>query len=182
MCSKIFNDKRIKLNNFVIPCRLLSLNERGKDDIDHQIEIAVSEVLQSNEILSEYFISCFSRVYSMQESSLFEIQFLKHKIEKDILSIPYNKKYRSDFDFENNWPKVLYHIGGTYRRLKLYPKSLQYFNKSIKLNKNNYWPYLGKALVYYSMDKKQKAFVNIKRAEKLTNSLEVKYYKEILGF
>ena len=82
---------------------------------------------------------------------------------------------------------VLYHIGETYRRLGLYKESLSYFNRAISLDKNDYFPYLGKALIYHVAGDRRKCLENIQRAEEFSqdserNQLEVKIYKEIFGF
>jgi tetratricopeptide (TPR) repeat protein len=101
-------------------------------------------------------------------------------IKKRLSEDPWYREYSSNL--EKYWPDVLYYIGETYRRLGLYDKSLTYFNESIVLDGNDYRPYLGLALTYNALGKRQKTHDNIVRAEELTGNLEVKYYKEILGF
>jgi len=42
-------------------------------------------------------------------------------------------------------------------------------------------PYVGRALIYYSLGENNKVQENLKIAETLTDSMDVQYYKEILG-
>jgi len=64
----------------------------------------------------------------------------------------------------------------------LYKELVVYFNNAIDLDENNYLAYLGKALVYHTLGQKQKARESIYKAEEKSNSnsVEIKYYKEIL--
>jgi len=134
----------------------------------------------------EIAISSLETLHMTDPELLWRLQFRKNEIKQRIIDEDCPRtttidKFKSKF--EKNWPRVLYHIGETYRRLKLYQKSLTYFNKAIEEGNSRYfWPYLGKALLYHAMGDREKTSKNINIAEDLTNSLEVKYYKEILGF
>ena len=43
-------------------------------------------------------------------------------------------------------------------------------------------PYIGCALTYFVLGNRQKAYENIHKIETISDCLEAKYYKEILGF
>lgn len=171
-----------KLEAFYLAHHFPSLKERGKrkDELEGRIKAAVWEVLRFNDGLCERAISCFETIYLMDANSLWNLRFLKDRLKK---------MYAEDFwvnevqisNFERNWPSVLYHIGETYRRLGLYRKSLQYFKRAITLDDSNYLPYIGRALTYNKLGNRQRSAENINRAERISDNLEAKYYKEILG-
>jgi len=185
--SKLLGSKGIKPVKFSISCNLPSLSELGKREfeINRQIVITMSLLLSFECNLWEEAISNMHTLYLMNPESLWKVQFLKGEIKEKMMKIYSDSEYSPKLnksDFNRKWTVLLYHIGETYRRLKLYQKSLAYFNKAIEEGNSRYfWPYLGKALLYHAMGDREKASKNISIAEKLTNSLEVKYYKEILG-
>jgi len=178
----ILDPNKYKLDSFPPPCNFISLSERGKreNDIKH-INISVWEALEYPHELSECAISYFGTLYLMDQDSLWKIQFSKEEIKETFMNDPWLKEIIPAYIFEKQWPSVLYHVGETYRRLKLYKEALTYFNKAIALDENNYLPYIGRALVYHTFGDKGKAQDNINRADEFSESVEIKYYKEILG-
>ena len=185
--SKMFNSDRPKnrvvssLPQFVFP----SLAEFGKNQ-EYRDSItgnAVFNSIMNDNGLSERAICHFKTLYLMSPNELWNLQFSRERIKE----LFFDNKYLTETILDNNfsqkqWPWVLYHIGETYRRLKLYKEALVYFNNAIDLDEKNYLVYLGRALVYHALGEKQKARESIYKAEEKSNSnsLEIRYYKEIL--
>jgi len=191
--SQIFRADRYEPD--LLSCKFISLAERGKskDSINQASTIAIWKVVESGEMgreaddelqggLSEEAVSYFKTLYLMNPNELWNLQFSEEKIKKMLSKHPLVNDFISNsIIFERNWPLIIYHIGETYRRLKLYKEALVYFNNAITLDKNSYLPYLGQSLTYYALGEKSKAHNSIKKAEELSESIEVKYYKNILG-
>ncbi len=131
--------------------------------------------------LCDYAVALFQTSRSMNAPGFDSIAFYKERIEQVLKSDFYLKHaFREANLFDNRWPLVLYHVGELFRREKMYEQAIQFFDASIALNKNNYLPYLGKALVLYSLDRTEDVRKNIDIADKLSSSREIQRYKELL--
>jgi len=185
--SRIFSSDKYKdrLVSFPPHSYSLSLEELGKNE-EYRDNVAGNAAFNSidgrNE-LSERALCHFKTLYLMNPDELWNLQFSREKIKELLFKNLWINEFISDNHFfQKQWPRVLYHIGETYRRLKLYKEAFAYFNNAIALDGSNYLPYLGRALIYHALGEKQKACENINKAEKNSkrDSLEIKYYKEIL--
>lgn len=194
MYSQIFRTDRYEPD--LASFNFLSLTERGKSEIDVEwaSTTAIWKVIESGDAiatvdsklkdeLSERAVSYFKTLYLMNPNELWNLQFSKEKIKR-ILSehALIDELISNSIIFKKRWPLIMYHVGETYRRLKLYKEALVYFNNAITLDKNSYLPYLGQSLTYHALGDKQKARESIYKAEEKSNSnlVEIKYYKEIL--
>ena len=189
-CS-IFDPDKHRSDSFSIPNSFLWLKEYGNNELaaNYRIQatiwnIVYSELIDKN-VSNERTIAGFKTAYLMNPGSLWDIQYsrdeMKNLIMKEHKSPLLGEDYENLFDFEKGWLIALYHIGETYRRLKLYRESLDYFNKAIAIDEAYYSPYIGLALAYYALGERQKVKENISKAESLSDALEIRYYKEILG-
>ena len=188
--SYILGSSRYKLDYPLFSFDFTPLKKRriNEDDIESAIKVAMWESgIGSDNTLNERAVLYLKTVYLIDTDSLWGIKDSKEKIKALFFTENSYKGYFDQFDtnFDAYWPQIFYHIGETYRRLKLYKESLIYFNEAIVLDEDNYLPYLGKALVYRALGDTPKARENINKAgEKAKGleecSLEVKYYKEIL--
>jgi tetratricopeptide (TPR) repeat protein len=165
-----------------------SLTELGQNrmNIKPQIEWMVWKIIERERDVDRVVKSVIDDLktcYLMDPCSLWEIQFLKKEIKRWLLTNSWVKQYllQHQDSYERNWPWVLYHVGETYYQLGLYQEALNYFNEIIVLAEEEYLPYLGLALVYDALGERGKARQNITKASELTDSLEVKYYKQIMG-
>lgn len=182
LCFRITDFNSAKLGSSLFYHNFLSLKERGrrKDEVDGRIKNAVWEVLGlGNDGLSERAISYFETVYLMNPDSLWAMSSSKDKIKKMLSEDFWTEEYI--VNFEKHWPKILYYTGEAYRRRGLYKEALSYFDEVILLDKDNHLPHIGRTLVYHALRDRYKASENINRAEQISDNLEVKYYKEILG-
>ena len=191
--SQIFKSDRYKLGppsyNF------LSLEERGKykDDVRWASAVAIWKVIESGGVtiaadcrlkdeLSERAICYFETLYSMNPDELWNLQFSEEKIKRILLKNPWVNEFISNSTiFKRRWPLIMYHVGETYRRLKLYKEALAYFNNAIALDKDSYLPYLGQSLTYHALGEKRKTQDSMRKAEEFSESIEIKHYKDILG-
>ena len=183
------------INNKVMFKELFDLRQAGISPLDtinipekqayyHPIPIirAVWEIIANKEYgLCEYSVKLFKSAYSLDTSCFNSIHLFKERI-KNILEKDFYLKHvmQDDTLFEGQWPMVLYHIGEMYRREKMYDKAVNFFDSSISQNNQNYLPYLGKALAFYSQDRKEEMVENLKKADKLTENREIQIYKELL--
>ncbi len=183
------------INNKVMFKKLFNLRQAGISPHDtinipekqayyHPIPIirGVWEIIANKEYgLCEYSVKLFKSAYSLDTSCFDSIHLFKERIKK-ILEEDFYLKHimQNDTLFEDQWPIVLYHIGEMYRREKMYDKALHFFDSSISQNNQNYLPYLGKALAFYSQDRKKEMVKNLKKADKLTENREIQIYKELL--
>ena len=182
--SLIFGSRKNKLD---LSCVFPFLKEfERKYDAENIIckvvyEIVTKPVYNFADI-TERTISDLETLYLTDPDLLEKIQFSKQRIEKDIIKDFFLERSISEFKtvYEKYWLQVFLYLGETCRRLKLYQKSLEYFSKAAVLDEDSYLPYLGRVLVYCALKDKEKAHEDIAKAEKLSDSLEVKYYKEIL--
>ncbi|MBU4333500.1 MAG: hypothetical protein KKD07_03555 [Candidatus Omnitrophica bacterium] len=185
-----------KYNSIFSLIQYPSLADRGKfkkNDVDCQIYIGIWEVVgtawreEDGEFVlkTEYrdrAISYFETLYQMDPSALWGLQFKKELIRTRLLNEYSSSELMARTEmFEKTWPILIYHIGETYRRMKLNNEALEDFDISTALNKEIYLPYVGRALIYYSLGENNKVQENLKIAETLTDSMDVQYYKEILG-
>ncbi|MBU0468960.1 MAG: hypothetical protein KKF78_02140, partial [Candidatus Omnitrophica bacterium] len=107
---------------------------------------------------------------------------IREKYENIYREDPTLKLYLAEENIiEKNWSNVLYFVGKTFMKLKLYEESLEYFNKTIEQDKDNYLPYLGIALINFELGNKDNARKYIGMAENLSDNDEINIYKEILG-
>lgn len=145
---------------------------------------AVFNSIQANNRFSERSLLFFEALFLMDPSSLWNIQYAKKEIKAFLSEDPYSREtILHDNLFDENWTRVLAHVGETYRIMQKYQEALVYFNQSIEYNQEDYTPFLGRALTYSSLNKKTEAKENIKKALvcKETNLEEIYMYKEILG-
>jgi len=85
-------------------------------------------------------------------------------------------------DFEEKWPVIFSHTGEALRRLGMYVKAVEYFNKAIGLDSKLCFPYLGRGLAYYKIgqiDKAKRDFDEM--AKRSCQQPLVGYYRELLG-
>ncbi len=186
----IFDSDKYRSNSFLIPhdFPLLEVGIKNDPVIRNQIKTAVwdtvwRQTIGLEDILNEAAVECFKTVHFMNPEVLWKMKDSREDMKKMVLDKKQNLllgKDHKDLDFEKGWLKVLYYIGETYRRLKLYDESLQYFNKAIAMDESYYSPYIGRALVYYALGERQKVKENIYKAESLSDAIEIICYKEIL--
>ena len=178
LSAKIFNHKL----SGITPSDTISIPE--KQAFYHPIPIirGVWEIIANKEYgLCEYSVKLFQSAYSLDSSCYDSIHLFKERIKK-ILEKDFYLKHvmQNDTLFDEQWPTVLYHIGEMFRREKNYDKAIKFFDSSISENDRNYLPYLGKALTYYSQERKEEVTKNLKKADKLTENREIEIYKDLL--
>ena len=156
-----------------------------KNAFYHPIPIirGVWEIIANKEYgLCEYSVTLFKSAHSLDTSCFDNIHVFKERIKKILEGDFYLKHVmQNDTLFNGQWPTVLYHIGEMFRREKIYDKAFTFFDSSIFKNDQNYLPYLGKALVYYSQERKEEMMENLNKADKLTEKREIEVYKELLS-
>ncbi|MBU4333354.1 MAG: tetratricopeptide repeat protein, partial [Candidatus Omnitrophica bacterium] len=134
-----------------------SLKEFGKiqENVNRIIGYAGFYSIENNNI-SERALYSFETLYLMDPGLLSNMRFLKENIRELLEQNQYISEDASDKKiFDSKWKQILYHIGETYRRMNMLEEALDYFNKAIALNDTYYLPYLGRTLVYYSLENKE---------------------------
>ena len=176
------NDKMIPYSNE--PFQAPSLKELGKNEdyISNRIEQAAFNAIEAVSGYSERALYNFKTLYLMNPEYLWNIQFSKDSIERDLLENKYVNNIFFKNSFDSKWPKVINHIAETYRRMNLYKEADVYYDKAIELDKDSYLPYLGKALLNCSQGNHNEVLKNIEKAKENANEnlSEVQYYKDII--
>ncbi len=178
--SKVANISDEQADFSIVVSDFPSLEKRGtrSDEIEGAIKRAAFESLRLPGGILERAVEYFETVYLMNPDALWNIQNIRERTENNLLNDDWLGGYLVDF----NWSLVFYYIGETYRRLGMYPESLEYFNKSINLDEDpqDYRLYIGKALVYDALGDSQNAWKNIHEAENISEKQEILYYKDII--
>jgi len=130
----------------------------------------------------EYAIKLFESARWLNPSALDSIQLFKERIKMIVQNDFYlSHVLQSDTTYDRQWPNVLYHAGELFRREKMYDKALAFFDASILQNNKNWLPYVGKALVFHSLNRKNEMVENLEYADQLGDSPEIRIYKELLS-
>lgn len=151
--------------------------KRSDCDIEEQKLCSVEELLLTSynnrdQTVSERAILCFKTLYFMDRNQLLKIRCDKEKIRDYILECMSDNEYVKNISVENYWPIILYHVGETYRRLRLYKEAVLYFKEAAALKKDYYLPYLGLTLTYHTLGDKKKTRYYFRQVEALSDGFE----------
>lgn len=150
------------------------VNFKKNDIVKHNKEEFYSDLLHAiwtlldTDFIEQYSLGLFCSLYTVDRERFDKISFLKKKIKQDISEHdPRGNLIKEIERIDKIWPDVLYCIAETYRIFGLPEKALVFYDKAIKLNENNYLYYLGRAIVYYSLNDMGSAYNNLQNVESL---------------
>ena len=136
--------------------------------------------------MSERFVSFLNTAYYFNPNLFDDIALLKEQI---FIFRNTHKAYWGEWseeevlsNFDKSWVFFLCHAAETFRRLRLYPKAIEYFNEAINLNPDIWLSYSGRGMTYYKigqMEKMQRDFEMVNK-EHCYHAL-VEFYGESLG-
>lgn len=131
-------------------------------------------------LVEERSISYIQQAYNL-DADLFKDDFyLKEIIFNKLIQNWWTQDSISDFD--KDWPIFLMHAGEAFRRLKLFPQAIEYFNKAINLNSDLWFAYLGRGLAYYDTGQINKAKIDLELISKGSFGHPlIDFYREYLG-
>ncbi|MCK5492421.1 MAG: hypothetical protein KAJ14_04850 [Candidatus Omnitrophica bacterium] len=168
--------------NLPIP-KTLTMQERGKNK--KEIRMLREHCVWSLLVSDFYEISVLysmETLFYLNPKVLWDIQYSKENIYEEFMKDRTMREYIIENGIDKKWPLIICSVGETYRRLGLFKEALSYFNHSIELDKYNYLPYVGKALLFSALGDKHNALINFEHAESLSDNEEIKSYKALVGF
>jgi len=156
--------------------------------IDERIRNAASEVYILNSsfsnasFISERAISFLKMLYEIDPKIIWNIQYQRGQIENALLNNVWTKENIVKFGIDSKWPRLLTHIGETYRRLGNYERAFLLTDEAISLNKTDHLPYLVRAFTYYQIGDLAKARQSLNDAKTIcAQDPEVLSFENILS-